>query len=68
MAAIAKTIPSLNSTNGKTLDVVAYSGYAGIGIYDPSSMVHYGKTLPLPCVSTSFVAKTVAVPFLAALR
>jgi hypothetical protein len=42
MAAIARTIPALNSTNGKTLDVVAYSGYAGIGIYDPSSMTHYG--------------------------
>ena len=42
MAAIAKTIPALNSTNGKTLDVVAYSGYAGTGIYDPSSMSHYG--------------------------
>ena len=45
MAAIAATIPARsNIANGtdKTLDVVVYSGYAGLGIYDPTSMVHYG--------------------------
>ena len=44
MAAIAKTIPArqVGSGKNKTLDVVVYSGYAGLGIYDPTSMDHYG--------------------------
>ena len=42
LAAIARTVPAANSTNGQTLDVVAYSGFAGLGIYDPSSITHYG--------------------------
>lgn len=44
MASIAKTISARNIADGtdKTLDVVVYSGYAGIGIYDPSSIDHYG--------------------------
>ena len=44
MAAIAVTIPARDVTSGKdkTLDVVLYSGYAGLGMYDPSSMDHYG--------------------------
>jgi hypothetical protein len=44
MAEIAKTIPARQIADGndKTLDVVVYSGYAGLGIYDPSSMDHYG--------------------------
>jgi hypothetical protein len=42
LAAIARTIVAANSTNGHTLDVVAYSGFAGLGVYDPSSMTHYG--------------------------
>ena len=44
MAAIAATIPSrhVTSSEDKALDVVVYSGYAGLGIYDPSSMDFYG--------------------------
>ena len=45
MADIAKNIPGRHITNGKdaTLDVVVYSGYAGLGIYQPSSMDYMGN-------------------------
>lgn len=43
IAQIAQTIPALNSTNGKTLDVVAYSGYAGLGLSDPTSTTYFGS-------------------------
>ena len=39
---MAKTIAAANSTNKKTLDVLAYSGYAGLGLYDPSSTTYLG--------------------------
>lgn len=44
MSAVAQTIPARHIANGKDkpLDIVVYSGYAGLGIYDPSSIDHYG--------------------------
>ena len=42
MAQVAKTIPAYNSTNNMTIDVLAYSGYAGLGLGDPSSTTYYG--------------------------
>lgn len=42
MAQVAKTIPAHNSTDKKTIDVLAYSGYAGLGLGDPSSTTYYG--------------------------
>ena len=44
MSAIAQTIPARHIVDGKDkpLDVVVYSGYAGLGVYDPSSTDHYG--------------------------
>jgi hypothetical protein len=42
MARVAKTIPAFNSTDEKTMDVLAYSGYGGLGLGDPSSTTHYG--------------------------
>ena len=42
MAQLARTIPAYNSTNQKTLDVLAYSGYAGLGLGVPSSKSYFG--------------------------
>ena len=42
VARFAATVPAYNSTNGKTLDVLAYSGYAGLGLFNPSSTTYFG--------------------------
>ena len=42
MAQLARTIPAYNSTNRRTMDVLAYSGYAGLGLGSPSSTTYFG--------------------------
>jgi hypothetical protein len=42
MAQVARTIPAYNSSNKQTMDVLAYSGYAGLGLFNPSSKTYFG--------------------------
>jgi hypothetical protein len=42
MAQVARTIPAYNSSNKQTMDVLAYSGYAGLGLFTPGSKTYFG--------------------------
>jgi hypothetical protein len=42
MVQLARTIPAYNSSNKQTMDVLAYSGYAGLGLFNPSSKTYFG--------------------------